>query len=154
MAGPTARARFWLTDPSAIACGRSDAGTSSGCSVCQVGAPAAPPIPITNSSAISSHGVNAPIADSSAKPAAASSIAVRLGPGLVWSVGHPGKIFAGAAVSNPARDPTARPGQKTARNGYITITAASTSSAQATISPRTQRLPRRQPSVTRWITAT
>jgi hypothetical protein len=74
IAGPTARARFWLTDPSAIACGRSDAGTSSGWSVCQVGAPAAPPTPITNSSAISSQGVNAPIADSSASPAAASSI--------------------------------------------------------------------------------
>ncbi len=33
IAGPIARARFWLTDPSAIACGRSDAGTSSGWSV-------------------------------------------------------------------------------------------------------------------------
>jgi len=37
IAGPTARARFWFTAPSEIACCRSSAVTSSGWSVCQVG---------------------------------------------------------------------------------------------------------------------
>ena len=74
IAGPTARARFWLTDPRAIACGRSAGGTSSGCSVCQVGALAAPPIPIANSRASSTPGVSAPADASTARATDASSI--------------------------------------------------------------------------------
>ncbi len=69
IAGPTARARFWFTEPSAIAWGRASAGTSSGCSVCQVAAPAAPPAPITNSSASSAHGVTQPAAAKTASAA-------------------------------------------------------------------------------------
>ena len=60
MAGPTARARFWLTAPSEIACGRSAGPTSSGCRVCQVGEVSACPVPTANSSASSTHGVTSP----------------------------------------------------------------------------------------------
>ena len=63
-----------MTEPSAIACARTSPGTSSGCSVCQVGALSAPPTPITNSSAISVPGVSPPSADSAASAAAATSI--------------------------------------------------------------------------------
>jgi hypothetical protein len=73
-AGPTARARFWLTEPSAIASWRCSDGTSSGWSVCQVGALAALPHPNTNSSTRISVGVSAPRAASTASPAAAASI--------------------------------------------------------------------------------
>ena len=51
MAGPTARARFWFTEPSEIACGRSAGLTSSGCRVCQVGDVSASPVPTAKISA-------------------------------------------------------------------------------------------------------
>ncbi len=60
MAGPTARARFWLTAPSEMACRRSAAGTSSGCSVCQVGEVRAWPVPTAKINARSTQGVTNP----------------------------------------------------------------------------------------------
>ena len=75
-AGPTARARFMLTEPSAIACDRSAAGTSSGCSVCHVGAVHAWPAPTANRSASSVHGVTTPACASTASNSAAASIHV------------------------------------------------------------------------------
>ena len=56
IAGPTARARFWLTEPNEIAWALSSGSTSSGCSVCQVGAVSAWPIPTPNISASRDHG--------------------------------------------------------------------------------------------------
>ena len=73
-AGPIARAKFWLTDPNAIAWGRSAGGTNSGDRVCQVGALAAPPTPMMNKSASSTAGVIAERAASAASAAAATSI--------------------------------------------------------------------------------
>ena len=60
IAGPTARARFWFTEPSEIACVRSSSATSSGCSVCQVGAVRPGPCRRANSSARRDHGASAP----------------------------------------------------------------------------------------------
>jgi hypothetical protein len=57
IAGPIARARFWFTTPSEIACARSPGGTSSGYSVCQVGAVRAWPVQTAKMSASSSQGV-------------------------------------------------------------------------------------------------
>ena len=74
IAGPTALARFWFTDPSEIACWRSSGGTSSGCSTCQVGAVSAEPVPTAKTSASSTHGVTRPARASAPSAAAASSI--------------------------------------------------------------------------------
>ena len=76
MAGPTARARFWFTEPSEIACGRSAGGTSSGCRVCQVGDVSAWPVPTAKISASSSHGDTSPATARKPSAAAASSISV------------------------------------------------------------------------------
>jgi hypothetical protein len=74
IAGPTALARFWFTDPNEIACWRSSGGTSSGCSTCQVGAVRAEPVPTAKTSASSTHGVTRPARASAPRAAAASSI--------------------------------------------------------------------------------
>ena len=76
IAGPTARARFWLTEPSAIACGRSAGATSSGWSVCQVGDVHACPLPSANVSASSTNGVTSPASASAPSAAAAISMNV------------------------------------------------------------------------------
>ena len=76
IAGPTARARFMLTEPRAIACGRSAAGTSSGCSVCHVGEVHACPAPSANTSASSTSGVTSPASASTPSASAASSMNV------------------------------------------------------------------------------
>ena len=76
MAGPTARARFWSTAPSEMACRRSAAGTSSGCSVCQVGEVRAWPVPTAKINARSTQGVTDP-ADASA-PSATAATSIRL----------------------------------------------------------------------------
>jgi hypothetical protein len=76
IAGPTARARFWLTEPSDIAWTRSAGATSSGCRVCQVGDVRAWPVPTANSNASSDHGVISPAIASPPSAAAAASMNV------------------------------------------------------------------------------
>ena len=74
IAGPIARARFWLTDPSAIACGRSDGGTSSGWSVCAIGPVRPCPTPTPHSRISSTAGVTSPARSSAPSAAADASI--------------------------------------------------------------------------------
>ncbi len=76
IAGPTARERFMFTEPSAIACGRSAAGTSSGWSVCHVGEVQACPAPRANTSASSTTGVTSPARASTPNASTASSMNV------------------------------------------------------------------------------
>jgi hypothetical protein len=73
-AGPTARARFWLTAPREIACGRSAGDTSSGCRVTHVGEVSAWPVPTAKIRASSSQGDNSPAMASNPSAAAASSM--------------------------------------------------------------------------------
>jgi hypothetical protein len=107
IAGPTARARFWLTDPSAIACWRSSCGTSSGCSVCQVGALAALPQPITKSSARMTAGVRPESAASTASPVAAISITTCVATISLRRSTRSPSAPAGIAKSRTGRLPTA-----------------------------------------------
>ncbi|MGO9898222.1 MAG: hypothetical protein ACLP0J_00690 [Solirubrobacteraceae bacterium] len=58
----------------AIACGRSDAGTSSGCRVWAIGPVRPWPTPIPQRRISSTAGVTAPVRSSAPSPAAASSI--------------------------------------------------------------------------------
>lgn len=107
IAGPTARARFWLTDPSAIACWRSSCGTGSGCSVCQVGALAALPQPITKSSARMTAGVRPESAASTASPVAAISITTCVATISLRRSTRSPSAPAGIAKSRTGRLPTA-----------------------------------------------
>jgi len=74
MAGPTARARFWFTEPREMACTRSAGGTSSGCRVCHVGEVRACPVPTAKISASSSQGVTSPASASTPSATAATSM--------------------------------------------------------------------------------
>jgi hypothetical protein len=74
IAGPIARARFWFTAPSEIACGRSAGATSSGCSVCHVGEVRAWPVPTAKISASNTQGVTSPAIASRPRATAASSM--------------------------------------------------------------------------------
>ncbi len=76
MAGPTARARFWFTEPSEMAWVRSAGVTSSGCRVCQVGEVSACPVPTAKISASSTQGVTRPAMASAPSAAAATSMNV------------------------------------------------------------------------------